>query len=192
MLAATSASTTQPAGTTEAVPTAVVEVALEVTPEPFAFAMGVDPLLEFEPARAFIEVARDEPVVYVEARTVAAVPPPSGDAPWSAPVAPRNVVPPSEIPPQPVSSARLTRDEIYALTQEMSGDAEWAVWATRVIMCESGGQVNAVSPDGHYGLAQVSPIHGYDLSRMLSEPRFAVQAMINIYQSSGPRAWSCK
>ncbi len=188
VFAATSASTSVPAATIEVAPTAEAVAALEVVSEPHEFAMGVDPLLEFEPARVVVEVARTEPAVFVEARTVAPVAAPAG----YAPAAPRNVVPPSEIPAQPASSARLTRDEIYALTHEMSGDAEWAVWATRVIMCESGGQVNAVSPDGHYGLAQVSPIHPYDFSRMLSEPRYAVQAMINIYESSGPRAWSCK
>ena len=188
VLAVTTPSTRNPATTPEVASTGVA-VALEATAEPLAFVMDINPLLDLEAERPYVEPAPVEPAVRIEALTVTPV------ATTAAPVSlavTRKVVPPSEIPVQPVASTRLTRDEVYALTHEMSGDADWAVWATRVIMCESGGQVNAVSPDGHYGLAQVSPIHPYDFSRMLSEPRYAVQAMINIYQSSGPRAWSCK
>ncbi len=191
VLMVTSPSTPEPAAYTEAAPTAMVEVALQAPPEPkrvLFVASGVDPLLNDEPARVYAETQSPEPtsVAHVAARNVAT------SSAVAAPVVRANVVAPAEIPVQTGSAQRLSRDEVYALTEEMSGSADWASWATRVIMCESGGQVNAVSSGGHYGLAQVASVHPYDFSRMVSEPRYAIQAMINIYQSSGPAAWSCK
>lgn len=186
VLTAPAPSTPASTQVTLAQPFEAVAVDFEVARVPFeAVAAGIDPLLADAPDRPFVEARPPDPTpaVRVEARTRAV----------SAPAAPPVPVGPSAaVPAGPGSSLRLSQSEVYDLTLEVSGDADWAVWATRVIMCESGGQVNAVSPGGHYGLAQVATMHPYDFSRMVTEPRYAVQAMVAIYQSSGPGAWSCK
>ena len=148
---------------------------------------------------AFDEPARPGPVV------VEPIPDPTPLA--SAPVeaAPPEIITPPVVVTTPRAPAPtptrvaargnsmvLAPAEIYALTLEVSGDPSWATWATRVIACESGGRVNAISPGGHYGLGQVASGHPYDFTRMISEPRYAVEAMLAIYRASGPAAWSCK
>ena len=143
-----------------------------------------------EPARPAPLVFNETPAEPAEANVEA---PPPLEVVTAVPVAPPR-------PPAPTAtrvaargnSAVLTPGEIYALALEVSGDSNWATWATRVIACESGGRVNAISPGGHYGLGQVASGHPYDFSRMISEPRYAVEAMLAIYRASGPGAWSCK
>ena len=145
-----------------------------------------------EPARPAPLVLSETPLEEARPAAVTVAPSPPVEVVTPLAVATRPPVPTATRVAARGNSAVLTPAEIYALTLEVSGDANWATWATRVIACESGGRVNAISPGGHYGLGQVASGHPYDFSRMISEPRYAVEAMLAIYRASGPGAWSCK
>ena len=65
-------------------------------------------------------------------------------------------------------------------------------WAWAVVGCESGFQVDAVSPDGqHIGLFQVSLVHRWTREELLN-PVVNVAAAAELYTRSGGQPWACQ
>ena len=71
---------------------------------------------------------------------------------------------------------------------------QWNDWdwdrMLRIIECESHGDENVVSPGGHTGAYQISPIHGYSYEEM-TDPVISTDIAHDIWLSQGWGAWSC-
>lgn len=95
---------------------------------------------------------------------------------------------------------QLTRAEVEALALEVTGDVAWSAWAGRCFTGggENRGYVGAVggpNRDGTYdlGLGQNNTDTltwlGYDHSLVLSDPRYALEALYATWLAQGYGAW---
>lgn len=144
-----------------------------------------------------IEEVRPPPEVAVEATPIAAM---VVEPPAPASVVERAVVYTPPILPVaiPLSVDLSALVAAYFPTQ--------AAYATRVMMCESGGRATAVSPGGDRGLMQINPVHarydpalgtsligslGYTWDDMFTPgPNLAVAAAL-VKRAGGWRDWTC-
>lgn len=111
-----------------------------------------------------------EAVVVVESRQV-----------WASPVSTPFYQPQVFLPTQVLSSL----DAWIAASQWPSN-----TWTTvkRIVMCESGGNPNIISPTGYVGLMQVAPwYHGYPPS----DPVGQLNQGYEIWKKQGWGAWEC-
>lgn len=103
------------------------------------------------------------------------------------------------------ASAGATAANTVAPTGSGNTPADWlkqAGWPTALIPtmvaiggAESSWKVNAVSPtntDGSVdrGWLQINSIHGYDASKLTTDPVYTAQAALAIYKSQGLSAWT--
>jgi len=79
-------------------------------------------------------------------------------------------------------------DGYRALLGRYPWDADTAEW---IMMCESSGYADSVSPDGqNAGLFQINLIHGYSTEYLLV-PENNVAVAYGIYQDQGWGPWAC-
>lgn len=72
---------------------------------------------------------------------------------------------------------------------------QWRDWdadtMARIIECESGGDENAVSPDGqNVGAYQLNVVHGWTYEQM-TDPIVSTDLAHDLWLSSGYEAWAC-
>jgi hypothetical protein len=99
----------------------------------------------------------------------------------------------SVVPAVTGAATTLSASSVYEIALSVSGSESWAAWASRVAACESGNRVNAVGGQGEAGLMQLHPVHfgRWDRALLLTDPAYNLAAAYQLYQSTGPRAWSC-
>lgn len=112
-------------------------------------------------------------------------------APVPTPTPPPAPVPaPAQRVPAPVQHSAPASVERWRglVAKYVDWDAEVML---RIIACESGGQPDAVSPDGqNAGAYQENVIHGYSYAEM-TDPVRSTEIAHDIWLSQGYEAWSC-
>lgn len=85
--------------------------------------------------------------------------------------------------------------ELEQLWLNAGGSADVQQTMAAIALAESSGRVNAVGgPNSNgtfdYGLWQINSVHGYNKTRLLSDPGYNAQCAVAIYNSQGLGAWS--